>query len=405
MTMASSWILARGEGPSRCFRVLYRLGGRESRQHYGGSFKTKREAFERCRWIDSELAGRRIPDLGSLETATTAPTFATAAERWLASRLDVAEGTTAQLRTSVSRAVRVLGSCSVDEVSGHDVAAMIADLHGEGLKPSYIRKVAQATAMVFDHVGVKPNPARDKATVRVPREQGVDRVLPSADHVLAVYRQLPSRYRLPLLLLDATGMRLGELERLTWGDVDEQRGRWRVSQVLSTASRVRWVHVAPVLFRAVLDLCARDDRRPERRVFRGFGGDKFRTAITRACTAAGVPRFSPHELRHRRIKLMRVGGYPWATIGQHVGHNNLAVIANTYRHFLTDETEIDYCHVYQGLDVAGVAFDVHQPHRRIWPQVSERAPAEESVSTHVRGEHRDAPPRRRERSSRGAVVS
>jgi integrase len=27
-------------------------------------------------------------------------------------------------------------------------------------------------------------------------------------------------------VLDATGMRIGELEALTWGDVDEPRQRW-----------------------------------------------------------------------------------------------------------------------------------------------------------------------------------
>jgi integrase len=29
-------------------------------------------------------------------------------------------------------------------------------------------------------------------------------------------------------VLDATGMRVGELEAFAWGDVDERRGRWRV---------------------------------------------------------------------------------------------------------------------------------------------------------------------------------
>jgi len=38
------------------------------------------------------------------------------------------------------------------------------------------------------------------------------------------------------------------------------------------------------------------NRTPERRVFLGFGGDRFRTATTRACLAAAVPRFSPHVL-------------------------------------------------------------------------------------------------------------
>ena len=44
----------------------------------------------------------------------------------------------------------------------------------------------------------------------------------------------------------------------------------------------------PVLFAAATPLCARDDRTPDRRVFQGFGGDRFRTAIARACTAAPV---------------------------------------------------------------------------------------------------------------------
>ena len=95
------------------------------------------------------------------------------------------------------------------------------------------------------------------------------------------------------------------------------------------------------MFAAVLDLCPRDDRSPERRVFEGFGVDRFRTAIARACVAAGVPVFSPHDLRHRRISLMHLAGVPWARIGEQVGQRDLAVTANTYTHVLTDETEVD----------------------------------------------------------------
>ena len=65
-------------------------------------------------------------------------------------------------------------------------------------------------------------------------------------------------------------------------------------------------------------------------------------AIARACTAAGVPAFSPHDLRHRRISLLHLGGTPWARIGEHLGQRNLATTANTYSHVLTDERELDY---------------------------------------------------------------
>ena len=98
----------------------------------------------------------------------------------------------------------------------------------------------------------------------------------------------------------------------------------------------------PVLFEAVVGLVPREDRAAERCVFQGFAGDRFRTAVTRACTAAAVPAFSPHDLRHRRISLLHLGGVPWARIGEHVGQRNLAVTANTYSHVLIDEAELDY---------------------------------------------------------------
>jgi integrase len=270
------------------------------------------------------------------------------ADRWIGSPIDAAAGTLIQHRTSVGRAVRILGARLVDEITADDVAAMVAALHADGLKPSYLRKIVQATAMVFDHAGVAPNPARDKQTVRLPHDRP-ELVPPIAEHVDAVYAVLPARYRLPLLVLDATGMRLGELEQLAWGDVDEPRGRWRVSAAVSKTRHARWVAVPPVLFSAVLDLCPREDRSPSRRVFAGFGGDRFRTAVTRACTAAGVPNFSPHDLRHRRISLLHLGGVPWARIGEHVGQRNLAVTANTYSHVLVAEDELDYANLLASL--------------------------------------------------------
>ena len=78
------------------------------------------------------------------------------------------------------------------------------------------------------------------------------------------------------------------------------------------------------------------------REFLGFGSDRFRTALSRACTAAAVPAFSPHDLRHRRMSLLHLGGTPWARIGERVGQRNLATTANTYTHVMSDEVELDY---------------------------------------------------------------
>ena len=111
----------------------------------------------------------------------------------------------------------------VEALDAQVIADLVADLHGDGLCKQTICKTVSVLAIVLDRAGVQPNPARDKLTVKLPRE--AKRIVdpPTAEHVTEVVKLLPSRYRLPVLVLDATGMRVGELEALTWGDVDEPR--------------------------------------------------------------------------------------------------------------------------------------------------------------------------------------
>jgi integrase len=280
------------------------------------------------------------PNLGSLEAATKAPTLTAAAERWFASRVDVAPNTKLQHRSSMRNLLVVLGPSRVDEITPDDVAELVVKL-SETRKRETVRKSLLVLGMVLDDAGIEPNPVRDRK-VRLPREERVEITPPTAAHVEAVLHVLPERYRLPLVVLEQSGMRLGELEGLRWGDLDEERSRWRVSEAVSKTRHARWVSVPPELFTYVTRLVAREDRTPERCVFLGFGGDRFRTALTRACTAAGVPAFSPHDLRHRRISLLHLAGVPWARIGEHVGQRSLRVTADTYSHVLVDEAELDY---------------------------------------------------------------
>jgi integrase len=342
--MASSWIITRRTATgSKRYHVRYRLCGRESKSRYAGSFRTKTEALTRKRWIDGELAALRIPDLRLLEALSEDPqVFADAAEAWRGSRVDVSDGTMQTYRVAIARLRRRLGDTPLEAIAAATVAQLVADLHADGLRKQTIRKTVSVLAMILDHERVTPNPARDKLTVKLPREERREVQPPTAGHVEAVVRLLPTRYRLPALVLDATGMRVGELEALTWGDVDEPRRRWRVSAAVAKTGRARWVEVPDVLLTAVCSLIPREDRLPEHRVFPTFGADRFRTALTRACTAAGVPAFSPHDLRHRRVSLLHLAGMPWARIGELVGHDDLVTTARTYTHVVADEGELNY---------------------------------------------------------------
>jgi integrase len=243
-------------------------------------------------------------------------------------------------RVALGRILPRLGDLAVADVDAQSVAALVADLHVARLKKQTIRKTVSVLAMVLDHARVEPNPARDRLTVKLPREERRHVEPPSAEHVEAVVRLLSRRYQLPVLVLDATGMRIGELEALLWGDVDEPRGRWRFAT--SKTGRPRWVAPPALLLEAVLALCPREDRHPNRRVFEGVTSERLRTALARACTAAAVPAFSPHDLRHRRVSLLHLGGMPWARIGELMGHDDLVTTARTYTHVVVDERELDY---------------------------------------------------------------
>jgi integrase len=342
--MASTWIRTRKRKSGKRYRVEYRPGGREKPIFYGGTFKTMREAKLRADWIRGELAVQRKPDLRRLAgDATKAPTLTEAAQRWQRARVDVAEATAVQHRTALNRALPKLGTKRVDAISAQDIADLVAYLAAEGKARESIRKTLTALAMVFDHAGIAPNPARDRVIVKLPREEPEEPNPPAAEHVEAVYRLVPSKHRLPLLFLDWSGARVSAIDQTLVGDYDEPRRRVRLRAATTKTRRALWVELHPVLADALeASLGPREDRNPEARLFAASGADALRTAIAKACKAAAIPTWSPHDLRHRRISLLHLRGMPWARIGEFVGQRNLAVTANTYTHVMLDETEVNY---------------------------------------------------------------
>jgi len=340
--MASAFVTRVERAGQLRFRVRYRLGGRETPMLGGGFFRTQREARVRRDWIAGELAAGRVPDLQLIDQVPIVlPTLAEIAERWRSSRVDVAGGTAATHLVNLRRILPRLGDRALETIQPADVADLIAELHARGMARESIRKTKATLAMVLDFGGLKPNPARD-TSVKLPRDERAEVQPPTVSHVEAVLRLVPSGYRLPLLVLDATGMRVGELEALTWGDVDELAGRWRVSQAVAKTRRARWVPVPERLFEHVVALVPREDRELDGQVFDGFGADRLRTAITRACKAAGVPAFSPHDLRHRRATLWHLSGVPVVEAAAWLGHAP-QVHVKTYAHAtLGNREEVDY---------------------------------------------------------------
>ena len=67
-----------------------------------------------------------------------------------------------------------IGDTAIDKIDGQVVGDLVAALHAEGLRKQTIRKTLPVLAMILDHAGIAPKPARSDKTsgyrVRLPHE-------------------------------------------------------------------------------------------------------------------------------------------------------------------------------------------------------------------------------------------
>jgi integrase len=301
-------------------------------------FAKKREAELRRDVIAGELAAGRNP-AALLEAVAAAPapvqTFAQVAADYRRSRVDASEGTLRNLDVHSKLLSETFGTLDPSRITVADVTAWIA---AAPLKPSSLRVYFFTLRAILDFAGIEPNPCRDRR-VKLPRQELEQVTPPSGADVEAIIAHIPARYRLPLRVLEQTGMRIGEFDRLAWADVDVAGSRFRISKGKTAAAR-RWVAVPSWLMVEIQESCPPDDRSAERRVFPGFNRSVAGAAMRRACTAAGIAHYHPHDLRHRYASLKIAEGVPVTDLAAQLGHSKKSLTLDTYSHVLLDEKAV-----------------------------------------------------------------
>jgi integrase len=319
------------------FQVRYRLGGRAYPLVHAGSFKTLKEARLRRGLVAGELAAGRNPSeiLRRLtEAKQRRRTFTDLYDGFTASRVDVADATKANYATHRVRLVDLLGDRDPTAVGWQDVQATVTALSAD-LSPLSVRNYLATLRLVLDFAELDPNPARDRR-VKLPRPEETVPNPPTAAEVETIIENAPKRWRLAIRVLGQTGMRVGELARLEWGDVDRSEVRLRIRTGKTSAAR-RWVRVPEWLMEQIEATCPPDDRTATRRIFPGAGKDTIGNAMRNACKVAGIPSYSPHDLRHRYISVKIREGVPVTQVAAQVGHSRKSLTLDTYSHVLIDE--------------------------------------------------------------------
>ena len=330
--MASASIRRRQVKSGVRFQVRFRTGGRYFTLRHGGSFKTLREARIRRDLIAGELAAGRDPaDILRAPERPKARTFSQWAVAWKASRVDVSDSTLTGYRNHLLRLEPTFGVRDPGTITPSDVMEWIGA--NADLKPASISRYLATLRQVLDFAGAEPNPARDR-NVRLPRIEVAVVEPPSAEQVEAIIANVPARWRLPLRTLEQTGSRVGEIHGLEWRDVDLAESRFRVRQGKTAAAR-RWIAVPEWLMEEIAATCPLEDRTADRRVFPGFSPDVAKNVMARACKAAGISHYHPHDFRHRYASVKIREGIPVTELAAQLGHARTSMTLDTYSHVLT----------------------------------------------------------------------
>jgi integrase len=155
-----------------------------------------------------------------------------------------------------------------------------------GCASKTVRARVNVLRQALDFAEIEPNPARHRS-IRLPAPADTDLVLPSAEAVLRLLSELPHKYRLPLVLLEQTGMRVGEGVSLERDDVDAPSLRFRIKATNRRGRRgsrsARFVPVPDWLMELVARYLPLDGL-----LFPDITADGLRSAMADACARRGL---------------------------------------------------------------------------------------------------------------------
>jgi integrase len=181
--------------------------------------------------------------------------------------------------------------------------------------------------------GVAPLPT-EKARKLIPKREDIDKVMELAGPLERAY--------LETILF--TGARVGEINGLTWADVDFERRTLKLwtrkkkggNRKYRTVHMVERVYAAlqlvrewlgPLITPWVFNNLEMTKRHPfDVNKWRYIYRDKFLKTL---CRKAGVLEFTYHHLRHYTASALAEAGVPLTTIQQILGHES-AVTTNNY---------------------------------------------------------------------------
>lgn len=346
------WVFIDHKGKRKAKRVGVGPGGK----------KAAKSAAER---IQAKLA---LGDTGLFEEERSVPTFQEAADRWLRSHSQMG-----QIRPSTeadyARTLRMyafprFGSRPVTAIAKDDIRGLVVDLLGQGKSRSLARNllapIRQTFNQLIDDGVLAANPAARMGRylkVKIDPRSRIDPLLVEEERTLleTARHEFPTAYPLFLCAL-RTGMRLGEVFGLQWGDIDFEGHFIEVRRTVKDGGKVfppkngkiRRVDLSDQLAGALRSLLVERKAETLRKgwsqipewVFCSETGtslhksDFQRRVFHRLLAKAGLRRIRFHGLRHTFASRLLQNGESPVYVKEQMGHHSIQVIVDIYGHLV-----------------------------------------------------------------------
>lgn len=349
------------------WKVRYRDS---SKTFYGPTGKKDAEEFAGlCASIGPDQAIAYLRKRLAVESGVsgTSPALDEWMQRYIDTRVKITDGTRhGYERTYALTWKPLIGTRLLDTIAYEDVALALIELQTKGGRKGkgYSDKsIANAhgllSAALKEAVAegkIKANPCdRVKLGQRTSHESA-EMYLFTEEEFEALVMKAPEHYRPLIITLAGTGMRWGEAEALTVGDIRfdtrsvriNKAAKWNTSKAQrevgppKTKRSNRTVTLPDMVIESLEPLCT--GRKKSDRLFLAPRGGPLRhksfwsEAWVKSCEAIGLddPRPRPHDLRHSHASWLIAKNVPLPVIQRRLGHESITTTVDLYGHLSPD---------------------------------------------------------------------
>lgn len=289
--------------------------------------------------------------------------FLNVAMQWVEDKRGKVKSSTLQLYEDIIYKHLAVRFIFLKDVNATSVQSMVDMLALSGIGARRLKSIVGVVAMIKNHAMIR-NYADEEASLHNPREWMIhypDTEVRREPELMSALQQRtligyllsnPDERNAGILLCMHTGLRIGELCGLKWGDVDVKKGIIMVKRTVSrmsmrstvrphtqiiistpkTRSSRRTVPIASSLLPLLKALRSRPDdflltaseRPSEPRTFRSY--------YQRVLARLGLPHFKFHSLRHSFATRCIAAGCDYKTVSEFLGHARVATTLDLYVH-------------------------------------------------------------------------